>query len=250
MRRILLALMLGGVVAALAADPVKFPTLRSGSTVYSNVTVLSASATDLYIQHQNGFANLKLRYAEPAVQKQFGYDAKAADAATRQVEEHDAQFQARLAEPTPPPKASPARTSDSSVADPLTPASLLNRQAPSLKGLQWSKGAPSIGTNALTLVYFWEAWSVPARKWLAPLQGLRDRLPGAVLLAVSRNPGAAEGAAEAGAAGVPQAVDAQGLVGNAVGVTSVPHLMVVDRAGVVRYNGHPGGVTEEFLRGL
>jgi hypothetical protein len=135
------------------------------------------------------------------------------------------------------------------VADPVTPTSLLNRPAPTLKGLKWTGSPPTFSTNGVTLVYFWEPWSIPAKRWIAPLQGLRDRLPGAVMMTVSRGTEAEQHAAEV-RTDAPQAVDPQGVVASTLGVTSVPHLLVIDPHGTVRYSGHPAGVTEEFLRSL
>ncbi len=49
-------------------------TLRTGSEVYSNVTVTSKTKTDIFIRHASGFANIKLKDLEPDVLAQLGYE--------------------------------------------------------------------------------------------------------------------------------------------------------------------------------
>src|SRR5437588_13065023 len=75
-------------IFAVVGETIKLDTLKVGTTTYSNVTVLGANSTDLYFKHSHGFANVKLKYVAPDLQKRFGYDPKtAADAERRQTEE-------------------------------------------------------------------------------------------------------------------------------------------------------------------
>ena len=74
------ALGLLGAVSVLADE--KLPVLRAGSDVYSNVTVLSVSATDVFFTYNNGkgMANAKLKNLSPDLQKHFNYNPAAASA--------------------------------------------------------------------------------------------------------------------------------------------------------------------------
>ncbi|MGB7767456.1 MAG: thioredoxin family protein [Verrucomicrobiia bacterium] len=86
----------------------KLPVLKAGSDVYSNVTVLSVTATDVYFTYNNGkgMANAKLKNLSPELQKHFHYNpAKAGKVEQKQaqanVEYHQAIIQTRT-ESLPP----------------------------------------------------------------------------------------------------------------------------------------------------
>jgi hypothetical protein len=59
----------------------QFPVLKvAGQEVYSNVTVTSVSATDIYFTHANGLGNAKIRDLDPALQQHFHFDPAKAKA--------------------------------------------------------------------------------------------------------------------------------------------------------------------------
>ncbi len=68
---IVAALGLLGAVSVWADE--KLPVLRAGTDTYSNVTVLSVSATDVYFTYNNGkgMANAKLKNLAPDPAKAF-----------------------------------------------------------------------------------------------------------------------------------------------------------------------------------
>lgn len=57
------------------------PTLRVGGTVYSNVTITSVTASDVYFMHADGIGSAKLKDLDPTMQQHFHYDAGKAKAA-------------------------------------------------------------------------------------------------------------------------------------------------------------------------
>ena len=71
-------------VASVRADE-KLPVLRAGTDIYSNVTVLSVSATDVYFtyNHGKGMANAKLKNLSPDLQEHFHYNPATASAVER-----------------------------------------------------------------------------------------------------------------------------------------------------------------------
>lgn len=71
---IITALGLLGAMSVRADE--KLPVLQAGTDVYSNVTVLSVSATDVYFTFNNGkgMANAKLKSLSPDLQKHFNYN--------------------------------------------------------------------------------------------------------------------------------------------------------------------------------
>ena len=50
-------------------------TLKVKDQVYTNVTITSSSATDIYFTHSRGLASAKLRDLDPQLQKHFNYNA-------------------------------------------------------------------------------------------------------------------------------------------------------------------------------
>ena len=64
----------------------KLPVLKAGSEVYSNVTVTTVTATDIYFTYAGGMGNAKLKQLSPALQKHFGYNpTKASEVEQKQA---------------------------------------------------------------------------------------------------------------------------------------------------------------------
>ena len=77
---IITALGLLGAVSVWADE--QLPVLQAGSDTYSNVTVLTVTATDVYFTYNNGkgMANAKLKNLSPDLQKHFHYNPAVASA--------------------------------------------------------------------------------------------------------------------------------------------------------------------------
>lgn len=76
------------LAAMTALSDENLPLLKTGSDVYSNVTVLTVTATDIYFTYNNGhgMANAKLKDLSPALQKHFHYNtAKAGEVEQKQA---------------------------------------------------------------------------------------------------------------------------------------------------------------------
>jgi protein disulfide-isomerase len=97
-------------VWAVRADE-KLSVLKAGSEVYSNVTVTTVTATDIYFTYAKGMANVKLNRLEPALQKHFGYNpTKASEAAQKQATAN-AQYRIQaINQPAPRPPADESTT--------------------------------------------------------------------------------------------------------------------------------------------
>ena len=76
---LILLTLLVGILAGRADE--KIAMLTAGSEVYSNVTVTSVSATDVYFTYAGGMANVKLKKLSPDWQKHFRFDPDKAKAA-------------------------------------------------------------------------------------------------------------------------------------------------------------------------
>ncbi len=61
------------------------PVLKAGSEVYSNVTIIALTPTDVLFASDGGMAGAKLKDLDPALQMHFKYDAAKANAAERKL---------------------------------------------------------------------------------------------------------------------------------------------------------------------
>jgi len=74
----------------------KLPVLVVGSEVYSNVTVTSITATDVYFSHSAGIGNAKLKNLSPELQKHFHFDSATASAIEQKQIDATSQYQHTL----------------------------------------------------------------------------------------------------------------------------------------------------------
>jgi thiol-disulfide isomerase/thioredoxin len=70
----------------------KIAVLATGSEVYSNITVTSVSATDVYFNYSGGMANVKLKKLSPEWQKHFNFDPDKARTAELQQAENKTRY--------------------------------------------------------------------------------------------------------------------------------------------------------------
>lgn len=101
---ILFVLGLSGALSVWADE--QLPVLQAGTNVYSNVTVLSISVTDVYFtfNHGKGMANAKLKNLGPDLQKHFHYNpATAGQVEQKQAQANAAYQQAAVRAPAPMP---------------------------------------------------------------------------------------------------------------------------------------------------
>jgi peroxiredoxin len=260
----LIALALVAAMTLTAAEEVKLNSLKVGSKTYRHVTILGVSDTDLYFRHASGISNVKLRNLSPELQKQFGYDPVAAEEAERQQVQEDsayletvavdvamhAQEAAAAAKAAAKAESKKAASTEASLADPIAAQSLINEPAPKLEFGTWLAGKPETEGKAV-LVFFWTTWSVPCRKAIAEMNNLRksfsDRL---VVIGWSAQEQTELAEFNEVKIDFPLAADPNGNLARAVGVTSVPQVLLVDAKGIVRYIGHPSALTASALKKL
>jgi hypothetical protein len=77
----LVCLLRASACSAADADPIKVPILKMGKMYYTNATLTKISVTHADLSHSQGMAMIKMSDLPPEIQKQLGYDAKAAAAA-------------------------------------------------------------------------------------------------------------------------------------------------------------------------
>jgi cytochrome c biogenesis protein CcmG/thiol:disulfide interchange protein DsbE len=245
-------------VVTAAGEQLKLPTLKVGTVTYTNVTVLGANATDLYFSHSLGFANVKLKYVGPDLQKRFDYNPKAAAEAERKQSEEDILYQSSLARNAAPAPTNGALAkakaaalgAETGLADPISERSLLGKLAPKLEVDKWLGDKPAL-EGKFVLISFWAPWSVPCRQEIADLNSFQKKYP--EKLAVVGISADSEGAiAEMPDAKIEYAsgIDAKAKLSAAAGVTSIPFVLLCDPKGVVLFQGHPGALTDKKLQAI
>jgi len=257
----------GGLLLFSVASPaahLKLDVLKVGSKTYRNVTVLGVKATDLYVTHAHGIANVKLKYLDAKLQKQFHYDAQAAAEAERQQEQEDSTYQrsvesnlvaqaqkiALAAQKIALAAQKAAATSEDSLADPVSDQSLLGKPAPAIEADKWLGQKPVL-KEKFVLIAFWAPWSIPCRKCIPALNALQKKFPeNLVVVGLT-----AESEADVEEMAEPRiefasGIDTKSRLTNAAGVTSIPYALLLDDKRVVRYQGHPSALDEKKLQSL
>ena len=247
-----------------AAEPIKLDSLKVGRRTYHKVIVLGTSDTDLYFRHEHGIANVKLKYLDPAMQKRFDYDPKAAEEAERRQIEEDsayhetvslelterAQKALKEAARTAAIAAQAAASTENSLADPISDQSLLNKPAPKLEPLNWLGEAP-VTENKAVLIFFWTSWSVPCRKAIPDMNNYQKKFQDK-LVVIGLSTEDEKDLADFGNVKIDfsLAVDPKNRLASAAGITSVPQVLLIDAKGIVRYQGHPAALDNSILKKL
>jgi thiol-disulfide isomerase/thioredoxin len=236
--------LLAMALAAVAGDT--FPVLKSGDNVYSNVTIMSVSATDIYFTSDKGLANAKLKDLDPAMQRHFNFNATNAAAIENQHKVDNAAYHLQVlkqpapaftpdGEPVPPPGAQiEPETGKQIWAKPM-----LNQPAPPLFVEKWLTPEPD-GRGKFVLIDFWQAASPPCRAVIPLLNSIQHDYAGkVVVISITRQ--SAEVVQQTNDVTIEHylAVDTQARMEKSIGVTAEPHVIIIDPHGVIRWEGYP-----------
>jgi len=91
-----LAVLLAAASVLVARADEQLPVLAVDGQTYTNVTVTSVSATDIYFTYAGGLGNAKLKSLSPELQKHFKFDPDKAKAAELKREGDQAKFHQEL----------------------------------------------------------------------------------------------------------------------------------------------------------
>ena len=145
-----------------------------------------------------------------------------------------------------------AATSPAFAADKkLWAKSIIGQHAPELKVEEWVTAPPET-KGKFVLIDFWATWCPPCREAIPELNGFqkkfRDRL---VVIGISEEP---KDVIAGFAKPKPEyafAVDTKGETKKSLEVTGIPHVLLIDPSGIVRWEGFPflGGheLTEQVV---
>jgi cytochrome c biogenesis protein CcmG/thiol:disulfide interchange protein DsbE len=233
------------------------PVLKANGDVYSNVTVTTVTATDIFFTHASGVGNAKLKNLTPELQKHFHYNAARGALVEKQQATNNVEYHQYILSAKPPPavqqeSASPAATStdDDFVAPKLYARSVRGQAPPPFAVEKWLTPKPDI-TGKFVLIDYWATWCGPCRRSIPQLNaffekyhnhlvviGITDETEDAVLKMTDPHIEYAV------------AIDPQARMMKALAITGIPHCILIDPRGIVRYEGMPGYLDEQKLEHL
>jgi cytochrome c biogenesis protein CcmG, thiol:disulfide interchange protein DsbE len=117
--------------------------------------------------------------------------------------------------------------------------SYLNQKAPQLVVEKWLSEQPST-KGKFVLIDFWATWCPPCRKAIPELNEIhrkfRDQL---VVVGISDEPESKVRALKDPKIDYFVAIDTRARMKNKLEITGIPHVILIDPAGVVRWEGYP-----------
>jgi cytochrome c biogenesis protein CcmG/thiol:disulfide interchange protein DsbE len=266
----LVGLLLLSMVAHLFAEeqiPGRMPTLQVGVQTYTNVIITGKTATDLFIRHAGGMANVKLRNLDPEMQIRFGYDPKD-EMDWRKKLTQGAGFRGPIAKNTVPsnsrttPKApltAPVAKGGAPAAE-IKPAEkvwakrLLNTKAPALVVDKWLNIQPRTQGKFIMLVFL-TTTDPECQKAIPQFNQIQKKFGDRMaVIGVTSDREEEIKAQENISFGFFVALDVQAKMRVAIDVTVFPHVIIIDPTGIVRWEGPPFSgniqVTDALLQAI
>jgi thiol-disulfide isomerase/thioredoxin len=234
----------------------KLSVLTAGSEVYSNVTILQVTATDIYFTHSRGLGNAKLKALSPELQKKFHYDEAKATAKQQEQAESSARYRQALIEAeasrpaTPTPDTSEPAPATETTPREISAKSFLGQPAPQLVAEKWLTPQPDTAGKFI-LLDFWATWCAPCRRSIPELNNFQNKFKDKlVVVGLSDEPEETVRGMTSPKIEYPLAIDTQARLFRTVEITAIPHTMLIDPEGIVRFEGHPAHLDENTLAAL
>jgi thiol-disulfide isomerase/thioredoxin len=239
-----------GATLAVHADEY-FPVLKAGSEVYTNVTVTSVTATDIYFSHARGLGNAKLKNLDSELRKHFKFDPAKALEKEKQEVAGNAHFRAELAarKTERQPTRDVVEEADNTPPK-LYARSFLGQRPPQIIVDPWLTPPPDVN-GKFVLVEFWATWSEPCLQAIPHLNDLcakfKDRL---IVIGLSSETEEEMRKMTSPRIDYSVGTDTRAQTANGVELKGIPHAILIDPQGIVRFEGLPGYLTERALARL
>jgi thiol-disulfide isomerase/thioredoxin len=240
-------------LAALADE--KLPLLSVKGDVYSNVTVFKVTAADIYFTHARGIGNAKLKDLSPELQQLFHYDADKSQQAETQRTQASSEYFARVREnrpapPNPPGEAEQASSGadgDDFVVPRLYARSFRGQRAPAFVVEKWLTAQPDTA-GKFVLIDFWATWCRPCRRSIPELNAFHAKYKNRLaVIGVSNETEAEVRRMRAPKIDYAVAIDTMGRMSKVLEIRGIPHCILIDPKGVVRYEGMPQYLNDRKL---
>lgn len=243
------------LVTLVAGADETLPVLTIKGQTYSNVTVTAVSATDIFFSHAAGMGNAKLKDLDPKLQAHFHYDAAKSALVEKERATNNVLFQ-QFVLTNQPQSVHPENFADGAGAGPIGrdfvapqiyARSVLGQRPPPFAVEQWLTPKPDANGKFIMIV-FWATTSDACRQTIPQLNAMIKRFHDQLaIIGIT-----AESAAAVQSMAYPQiefasAIDTQANMAVALKITAVPHCILVDPHGFVRYEGMPGYLDDEKL---
>jgi len=221
------------------------PVLTVKGEVYSNVTVTAVTATDVFFTHSKGMGNAKLKDLDPKMQVYFNYDpAKDAVEEQKQAQEKILYHQELLL------KSKPVAGDDDFVAPVLYAKSFRGQRAPTFVAAKWLTAAPA-ARGKFVLIEYWATWSNPSLLSIPQLNAFQTRFKNfLVVIGVTDESEAAVQKMTGPHIDYALAIDPQARMMKALEIKAIPHCILIDPQGVVRFEGMPAYLDDAKLEHL
>lgn len=232
----------------------KLPVLVVGSEIYSNVVVTSVTATDIYFNHSAGIGNAKLKNLSPELQKHFHFDWLTAGTIEKKQGDATTQFQRNLQIQAAEAKDRlPAATYDSGdlVVPKIFAHSFRGERPPPMIVEKWLTPEPPSREGKFIFLVFWLTSAEQCRNAVPHIDELstkfNDRM---ITIGLSNEPEVEMVKMKSPKVQFYVGTDTQSRSLIYYEVTSVPHAVLIDPKGIVRFEGAPFYLSEKDLAHL